>query len=99
MLALLAAAVSPSGHALVRGGVLAWPLAFGVMLLLFDALDREDGWIAHNAAWTHAGTSVLAVALLALEAAWSVDRVTVDAAELESAAVLGVAALALAACW
>ncbi|HWJ06706.1 MAG TPA: DUF2339 domain-containing protein [Steroidobacteraceae bacterium] len=97
LLALLAAAVSPSGHALVRGGVLAWPLAFGVMLLLFDALDREDGWIAHNAAWTHAGTSVLAVALLALEAAWSVDRVTVDAAELESAAVLGVAALALAA--
>lgn len=95
LLAFVAAAVSPAGHALVRGGVLAWPLAFGVMLLFFDALEREDGWVADNAGWTHGGTCLLAVALLSLEAAWGVDRVTVDAAEMEAAAVLGVVAIAL----
>lgn len=97
LLALIAAATSPAGHALVRGGILAWPLAFGVMLLVIDALDRDDGWVAGHAAWTHAGTYLLAVALLSLDAGWWVDRKTVDAPELVAAAVLGVVALALVA--
>ncbi|MGE4578124.1 MAG: DUF2339 domain-containing protein [Desulfuromonadales bacterium] len=57
-----------NGHPFAHGGVIAWPLAFGVLYALLHR-DRQ-GSLARHLATLHLGTLLLLIGLVTWEAAW-----------------------------
>lgn len=84
-----------TGRPLDAGGFLAWPFAFLIQYGFVATLDRERGALHEAAPVYHAGTYLLAVALVQLEAWWLVTQTLQLAPPTVAAVHLGLLAAAL----
>jgi uncharacterized membrane protein len=84
-----------TGHPLEAGGFLAWPFAFVVQYVFVATLDRERGALRAAAPVYHAGTYLLAVAFVQLEAWWLGTQTLELTPQTVAAVYLGLLAAAL----